>query len=150
MISYVCGFLFAHASGSPQGAPDVLLIRKNRPRWQAGMLNGVGGHVEPGETPAEAMRREFLEEAGVGGLEWSPVALLAGGGFEVHFYASWTDRKTFDAATALTDEQLVRISTADLAGAAVLPNLRVLIPLALDDSGIVKPVVITDSRPVAA
>ena len=40
MREYVCGFLFS---------PDrkkVLLIRKRRPAWQAGKLNGVGGKVD--------------------------------------------------------------------------------------------------------
>ena len=40
----------------------VLLIRKNRPEWQKGKLNGIGGHIKVGETPLEAMRREFEEE----------------------------------------------------------------------------------------
>src|SRR5437764_210410 len=57
MRSYVCGFLF-----SPDRS-QVLLIRKNRPAWQAGKLNGVGGKVEPGESLHAAMRREFREEA---------------------------------------------------------------------------------------
>jgi hypothetical protein len=47
-------------------SPDhsrVVLIAKNRPARQAGRLNGVGGHVKPGETPAAAMAREFREES---------------------------------------------------------------------------------------
>lgn len=41
----------------------VLLIRKNRPQWQAGKLNGLGGKVEPSETPHHAATRELKEEA---------------------------------------------------------------------------------------
>lgn len=40
----------------------VLLIQKARPDWQAGFLNGIGGRIEPGETPQEAMGREAREE----------------------------------------------------------------------------------------
>ncbi len=57
-VEYVLGFMFS---------PDekkVLLIWKNRPSWQAGKLNGIGGKVNPGETPLEAMEREFIEETG--------------------------------------------------------------------------------------
>lgn len=44
----------------------VLLIRKRRPDWQAGLLNGVGGRMEESDASAEdAMEREFLEETGV-------------------------------------------------------------------------------------
>lgn len=65
---YVCGFLFN------QDRTAVVLVRKNKPAWQAGKLNGVGGKIEqighrPGEqrteSPQEAMAREFSEEAGV-------------------------------------------------------------------------------------
>lgn len=71
---YVCGFMF------DRDMERVVLIRKSKPQWQAGKLNGVGGKVEiketvkavPGltsgfhiyETPPEAMAREFLEETG--------------------------------------------------------------------------------------
>lgn len=57
---YVLGFAF-----SPEGAA-VLLIRKTKPRWQAGKLNGVGGHVEEFDgTSQAAMAREFVEETGI-------------------------------------------------------------------------------------
>jgi len=55
---YVLGFMFN------EEITEVALIRKNRPVWQAGHLNGIGGHVEPGEAPDIAMAREFLEETG--------------------------------------------------------------------------------------
>jgi len=57
-VEYVLGFAF--------NGNNVLLIRKTRPAWQAGRLNGVGGKVEPEDwCLAEAMRREFKEETGV-------------------------------------------------------------------------------------
>jgi len=45
---------------------DVLLIRvaEERGAW-AGMLNGVGGHMERGESPAAAALREIREETGL-------------------------------------------------------------------------------------
>ena len=39
MQEYVCGLLFS------VDRTRVLLIRKRRPAWQAGRLNGVGGKV---------------------------------------------------------------------------------------------------------
>jgi len=59
MRRYVLGFMFS---------PDlwqVLLIRKEKPSWQAGLLNGIGGKIEPGEMPLAAMVREFREETGL-------------------------------------------------------------------------------------
>jgi len=43
---------------------DVLLVLKNKPSWQCGKLNLVGGKIEPGETPDNAARRELEEESG--------------------------------------------------------------------------------------
>lgn len=45
--------------------PDVLLLRKAKPEWQAGLLNGVGGKLEEGETVFQCARREFTEETTV-------------------------------------------------------------------------------------
>lgn len=44
----------------------VLLIKlpSDRPGW-SGRYNGVGGHVEIGEDPLSAARREVLEETGL-------------------------------------------------------------------------------------
>ena len=40
----------------------VLLIKKNRPKHQVGKWNGVGGKIEEGENPLQAMTREIKEE----------------------------------------------------------------------------------------
>lgn len=43
----------------------ALLVLKDRPAWQRGRLNLVGGKVEPGETPLQAAVRELNEESGL-------------------------------------------------------------------------------------
>ena len=45
---YVVGFAFS------ADMSRVLLIRKNRPLWMAGKLNGIGGRAEHGEGLVEA------------------------------------------------------------------------------------------------
>ncbi len=129
---YVCGFLFT---------PDrtrVLLIRKNRPAWQAGKLNGVGGKIDPGESPATAMRREFREEAGVDLPEsrWQHVLTLSGQddagsgrGWAGHFFRAFGD---VDGARPMTDEALEVHAIGALPG-DVIPNLRWMIPMLCDD-----------------
>jgi 8-oxo-dGTP diphosphatase len=125
MQRYVCGFLFS---------PDrerVLLIRKNRPAWQAGKLNGVGGKVEAGETLHQAITREFREEAGLTIPEqrWQHVLTLTGPDWTGHFFRAFGP---IDDAVAITDEQLEIHSTAALP-ADTIPNLRWMVPLLLDD-----------------
>jgi 8-oxo-dGTP diphosphatase len=125
MQAYVCGFLF-----SPDGG-RVLLIRKRRPAWQAGRLNGVGGKVEPGEALHAAMRREFREEAGLDLPEprWRHGLTLTGPDWVGHFFRAAGD---VDAARAITDEAL-EVHPARAVPDDVIPNLKWIIPLLLDD-----------------
>ena len=51
----------------------VLLVKKDRPAWQSGRLNLVGGKIEAGETPEQAALRELKEEAGLLPLEINKV-----------------------------------------------------------------------------
>lgn len=43
----------------------IILIQKQKPDWQKGKLNFVGGKIEEGETPLECVAREFYEETGI-------------------------------------------------------------------------------------
>ena len=70
--AYTVNFLF-----TPDGS-HVLLQTKDRTDF-AGMLNGVGGKLEPGETDAECALREIREETGctrLGQLVWLGDLLL--------------------------------------------------------------------------
>ena len=139
ITEYVVGFLF------DQNRSHVLLIRKNRPTWQAGKFNGVGGHVEPDETPLAAMDRGFAEEAGLSGLAWEPVSILAGDTWCVHFFAAFD--QSVSKARDMTDEPLTLMPMVGLARAPLMADLPVMIALALDTSGIIKPVRMFDRIP---
>ena len=43
---------------------EILLIRKSRGPY-TGLLDLPGGQIEPGESPEDAVRREFAEETGL-------------------------------------------------------------------------------------
>lgn len=101
MMEASVGFVFDH------NMSRVVLIRKNRPKWQAGLLNGIGGKKEGNETPSETMAREFREEAGVytEPSDWLPLGILKGEHFLIHaFYMR--SHSVYASATAQTDEPL--------------------------------------------
>ncbi len=77
MIKYVVGFLFDNRG-------YVALINKNRPEWQRGRLNGIGGHIEDSESPEQAMAREFKEEAGLDFDDWREFCVVKGDGYVLH------------------------------------------------------------------
>ncbi|GAB4572422.1 MAG: 8-oxo-dGTP diphosphatase [Anaerolineae bacterium] len=126
MVEYTLGFIF---DASRQ---HVLLIHKNRPAWQAGKINGVGGKLEPGESPLEGVQREVYEETGLRlpAGAWTPTAVLAGEGWQVHVLAA-TLNGSGEAARTRTDEAIGWYPVSALP-AQVISNLRWLVPLCLD------------------
>lgn len=122
---YSAGFLFSPSK------TKLLLIRKNRPAWMRGMLNGIGGHIEPGETPHDCMVRECQEETGLIVPEWKHFVTLRFPEAVINFF---TAVSVIREAKDMTDERLYAtdVSEGSIApGLAVVPNLRWLIPMAL-------------------
>jgi 8-oxo-dGTP pyrophosphatase MutT (NUDIX family) len=62
---------------------DVLMMHRRFPPNQ-GLWNGVGGHVEPGESARQAIIREVAEETGYEISEPRFAGLLTWDGFEIH------------------------------------------------------------------
>lgn len=132
--NYVLGFAF------DVDTDRVCLIGKKRPAWQAGKLNGIGGRIEPGELPRDAMVREFEEEAGmyVPADQWREYAVMRGSGFCVHVFAA---RGVYiDLCTTQTDEQIYKVSERLLPWDFVsVSNLRWLIAMAHDADAFAHP-----------
>jgi 8-oxo-dGTP diphosphatase len=119
---YVVGFAFAQ--------DQVLLIEKKRPSWQAGRLNGVGGHIKDGETPADAMGREFDEETGLITTGWNHFATLKSPYFCVYFFYLEDKWESLRQARTTTDERLVWCNPVSVNVYNAIPNLTWLIPMA--------------------
>lgn len=120
MENMVVGFPFFDFDG-------VYLIRKNRPEWQAGMLNGIGGHVEKGETPINAMIRECFEETGVSVENWIHVCVMKGEDFYLDVFTINLPLGT--KMESKTDETIVRCYIHRLCFEHTIPNTRFLVPM---------------------
>ncbi|QDF29314.1 NUDIX hydrolase [Halarcobacter anaerophilus] len=126
MKKYVLGFLFS------EDLKYVVLIKKINPKWQRGLLNGVGGKIEDQESSSDAMVREFKEETGVltEKQDWHCFAKINRPNFyEMDIYCAFSNF-AFDAKSVEKEE--VFILEKDKLPNNIIPNLRWLIPLALD------------------
>lgn len=122
-VQYVCGFLFS------QDLTQVVLIRKLRPQWQRGKLNGIGGSIEPGETWFDAMVREFREETGaaISGWQLFHVERFPAGAVVHYGCAIGEPMRT----RAMTDEPVVVTDVrAGITPFTAMFNLPYLIPMA--------------------
>ena len=129
---YVLGFLFdvwAKEYIEYAEIGEVVLITKNRPAWQAGKMNGVGGHIEVGETPLEAVRREFLEEAGFDFENWEYKVRYVGADFVLHIFSGFNPG-LIDVRT--TTDEIVSIEEVKNLPINIIYNLNWIIPLLLD------------------
>ncbi len=105
-MEYVSGFLFS------KDRAKLVLVLKNRPFYLKGKYNAVGGKIDPGEQPIDAMRREFWEETGQNVTDWYPL-----GSYQtprenetIHYFIATDD---IDVKT-MTDEEIVVIDFKDI------------------------------------
>lgn len=138
-MRYVLGFMFNNSR------TRVALIRKNKPTWQAGRLNGIGGKIEEGESPTAAMVREFLEETGYETRpeQWEFFCQMEGtdGQWNVDVFAAVGD---IERLQSITDEKVVVMMLSELhpRSLEIIENLSWLVPMALDS--------LTRSGPISA
>lgn len=126
MKNYVAGFLFSDQP-YPAGR-QIALILKDHPEWQRGKFNGIGGKIESGERPIEAIRREFKEEASLDIDSWVEVVRLYGADWTVHFYRAFGDVTKVKAG----EKEKIEIFNVNQLPSNIIPNLSWLIPLSLD------------------
>ena len=137
MTEFVVGLML-----SSDGNEVVLIHKEHGPPCVVGFWNGVGGHVEPGEDPVDAMCREFKEETGyvTGRLQWHHFITLTSDPEQVdeprrarvYFYFARDDEAVRRVETQ-TDEEVETFETFDLPS-MTMPNIRWMIPFILDAS----------------
>jgi 8-oxo-dGTP diphosphatase len=110
MQNYVVGFCFSVDHS------HVAIILKNRPVYQAGLYNGIGGKVENDEKSKHAMSREFEEETGVHILSnnWQPAGIKTDNEtYYIDVFYSRTDQ-VYDCRTIEDEEvHVVKVSEID-------------------------------------
>lgn len=123
MTEYVAGFMF------DQERRFVALVVKNKPKWQEGRMNGIGGKVEPDESPLHAMVREFREEAGLTHNAWKHFCVISGVDWRVFFFFCVTNH-VFDVRS-MTEEAIRIVRVEEVAGPDFMTNLPWLVRMAL-------------------
>lgn len=124
MINYVCGFIFT------SDLSKVTLIKKIKPDWQKGKLNGIGGKIESSDkTISAAMVRECKEETDIDIIEndWTHFFIEQGEGWCCYFFygVSDTEPKTMES------EEVAQYDVTEIKNLPVIPNLKELIPNAI-------------------
>ncbi len=127
MINYVVGFMFN------LDKTKVALIRKNRPEWQNGLLNGIGGKNNDGEHSLSAMTREFEEETGVKTFwyDWWPITTLTAQNKKWQVDVYWAIG-LLDNLKNTTDEKIEIIDVTNIDNEKTISNIPWLIKMCLD------------------
>lgn len=128
MKKYVLGFMFSDLF---ETEGEVALIRKTKPEWQKGKLNGIGGKIEDDESPISAMIREFYEETGRGtdAEDWKYCGNMIGKDWTVDVYACFGNLSELETTT---DEEVVCFELPEVfQSGEVIDNLKFLIPMSL-------------------
>lgn len=127
MKHYVAGFM-------KDSRDRIALVRKNKPAWQAGWLNGIGGGMEPGERPIDSMTREWFEETYNWHSDWYRFAEIRFPETIVHFFkTSVPVLPQFPAVNDIGERLEVWDYSAAVRSSVVLPNLKWLLPMAFED-----------------
>lgn len=103
----------------------LVLIKKNRPEWQAKRYNGPGGVIKDSEGWMQAATREFQEETGVYYEDWDLLGTLEGpsssGNYRVWFVTARSN--VFAVAKKVTDEDVILCPV----GSAIAGNIYSLV-----------------------
>lgn len=128
MKRYVLGFLF-----SPHRSHVVLTVKDHGPNGMAGHVNGIGGGIEEGETPAMAMGREAVEEVGAVGALWLWFGDMAGPGWSCDcFVAEHASAAEVPPVNDVGEKVLFLDVNDAMRRPDLMDNLHWLLPLALE------------------
>ena len=127
MEQYVLGFLFSIDESR------VALIAKQKPQWQKGKFNGIGGKMEDFDDSFQSgMTREFKEETGVEVSNWTYCIVHDFSNCYLHIFRAFSDSIDDIKKQPNEIEKPKVFDVSDLPD-NMIPNLKWIIPLLLDD-----------------
>lgn len=109
---------------------NFLLIKKERPEWQKGTYNGIGGKVEDGELDYEAMKRESIEECGIESDDWMLFSSHKQKDFSLSYWYLIITKEELLNFKSLTDEKVEMFSTIP---DNIQPDIKALIKYLIQD-----------------
>jgi len=133
MKNYVIIFTF-----NTRGDKVLLIKKTKRPAHHVGLLNGVGGKVEEGETGQEAAEREFTEETGIPVSDVVTIdryGCMQGGGIEPAWHVTCYYAVVDFADDFSVDTEEGPIEAYDVCDAMdwkAVPNVSWLVPMAYE------------------
>jgi len=130
---YVLGFAFS------RNAKEIVLIEKQKPEWQKGKMNGIGGKIEDEDVnKIHSMIREFREETGVDTSpeQWNEFGCMTfendvtGVPCKIYLFRMF-DSCIYDCRT--TESEKIYLAGLDnlFIHYKLMHNLQILIPIAL-------------------
>lgn len=127
MTEYTLAFIFN------KDLSQVLLIHKLTPKWQKGLINGLGGKYEAGEDYYQCITREVAEESSIRITQgdWRKVGVLTSAEWNITVLTSMYQGSTSDAIS-LEKEQVEWFPVRSLPSNCI-SNLYWLIPLCVDN-----------------
>jgi len=125
MKEFTLGFIFDSSH------KKVLLVHKQKPEWQKGKINGIGGKLEDGESHVACISRETREESCLIIPEdaWVFLGLLSTkNSWRIHTYMTTYEGEMTDAQKG--DHEEIEWFSCDELPEECIANLRWIIPFA--------------------
>lgn len=111
----------------------AMILKKTGPACVVGNWNGIGGKMDPGESPLAAMVREFKEETGLHlpGAMWTQFATGEADNYDLHFF--WAETPDIHDVRTV-EKEIVRVWHVDdlMRERNVMHNMRWMVPFIQD------------------